>query len=66
MNQRAAQRTKESMHEVVALVKAKGDKDWNSERGMTEKALGNNNTSFHHLNPQSIQCSFSQTLWGHL
>lgn len=50
MNWRAAQRTK-SMHEVAALVKAKGDKDWNSGRGMTEKALGNNNTAFHHLNP---------------
>lgn len=66
MNQRAAQRTKESMHEVAALVKAKGDKTGTQGGGMTEKALGNNNTSFHHLNPQSIQCSFSQTLWGHL
>ena len=34
--------------------------------GMTEKALVNNNTSFHYLNSQSLQCSFSHTLWGHL
>lgn len=40
MNQRAAQRTKESMHEVVALVKAKGDKELGSGRGNDRESFG--------------------------
>jgi len=40
MNQRAAQRTKENMHEVAAQVKAKGDKDWNSGRGNDRESFG--------------------------
>ena len=40
MNWRAAQRTKASMHEVAALVKAKGDKDWNSGRGNDRESFG--------------------------
>ena len=40
MNWRAAQRTKESMHEVAAPVKAKGDKDWDSGRRNDRESFG--------------------------
>lgn len=40
MNQRAAQRTRESRYEVTALIQARGDEDWNSRRGNDREVFG--------------------------